>query len=123
MKSVGIAALSMVEEVRRQFKSISGLMEGTADPDYKRCVQISTEASLREMIAPGALVMLSPIVVGLLFGPSTLAGMLAGSLVSGVQMAISAANTGGAWDNAKKVGGCFFFFFFSLPPSLAIFSE
>lgn len=102
MKSVGDAALAMVEEVRRQFATISGLMEGTADPDYKRCVAISTDASLREMIAPGALVMLSPIIVGTVFGVQALAGLLAGALVSGVQMAISMSNTGGAWDNAKK---------------------
>lgn len=102
MKSVGDAALAMVEEVRRQFATISGLMEGTADPDYKRCVAISTDASLREMIAPGALVMLSPIIVGTFFGVQALAGLLAGALVSGVQMAISMSNTGGAWDNAKK---------------------
>eukprot|EP00270_Netrium_digitus_P009102 TRINITY_DN2761_c0_g1_i4.p1 TRINITY_DN2761_c0_g1~~TRINITY_DN2761_c0_g1_i4.p1 ORF type:complete len:778 (+),score=226.46 TRINITY_DN2761_c0_g1_i4:62-2335(+) len=102
MKSVGKAALAMVEEVRNQFATIEGLMEGTAKPDYKRCVAISTAASLREMVPPGALVMLSPVVVGVLFGTTTLAGLLAGALVSGVQVAISASNTGGAWDNAKK---------------------
>jgi len=102
MKSVGKAALAMVEEVRRQFNTISGLMEGTARPDYSRCVEISTSSSLREMIAPGALVMLTPIVVGMLFGTRTLAGVLSGALVSGVQMAVSMSNTGGAWDNAKK---------------------
>eukprot|EP00898_Chlorokybus_atmophyticus_P007661 jgi/Chlat1/7897/Chrsp66S09165 len=123
MKSVGKAALAMVEEVRRQFAEIPGLMEGTARPDYKRCVKISTDASIKEMIPPGALVMLTPVVVGILFGPDALAGVLAGALVSGVQvltglskgslfaatnldtspqMAISSSNTGGAWDNAKK---------------------
>jgi H+-translocating diphosphatase len=102
MKSVGDAALAMVEEVRRQFQTIAGLMEGTAEPDYKRCVAISTDASLREMLAPGALVMVTPIVVGTFFGVRALAGLLAGALVSGVQMAISMSNTGGAWDNAKK---------------------
>eukprot|EP00798_Chlamydomonas_sp_ICE-L_P020682 gene20682-27477_t len=102
MKSVGKAALSMVEEVRRQFNTIPGLMEGTARPDYKRCVEISTQASLSEMRPPGALVMLTPIVVGTLFGTQALAGTLAGALVSGVQLAISMSNTGGAWDNAKK---------------------
>lgn len=102
MKSVGSSALKMVEEVRRQFNTIEGLMEGTAKPDYATCVQISTDASLREMIPPGALVLLSPILAGTLFGVETLAGVLAGSLVSGVQVAISASNTGGAWDNAKK---------------------
>jgi Na+/H+-translocating membrane pyrophosphatase len=102
MKSVGKAALRMVEEVRRQFQTISGLMEGTATPDYKRCVAISTSASLTEMIAPGALVMLTPVIVGTFFGTRALAGVLAGGLVSGVQMAVSMSNTGGAWDNAKK---------------------
>ncbi|KAK9845522.1 hypothetical protein WJX81_008507 [Elliptochloris bilobata] len=102
MKSVGKAALAMVEEVRRQFNTITGLMEGTARPDYVRCVEISTQASLSEMIPPGALVMLTPVVVGILFGTRTLAGLLAGALVSGVQMAVSMSNTGGAWDNAKK---------------------
>lgn len=102
MKSVGSAALKMVEEVRRQFNTIPGLMEGRAKPDYATCVKISTDASLREMIPPGALVMLTPLIAGTLFGVETLAGVLAGSLVSGVQVAISASNTGGAWDNAKK---------------------
>ncbi|MCO5560495.1 hypothetical protein L7F22_014110 [Adiantum nelumboides] len=102
MKSVGKAALSMVEEVRRQFNTIPGIMEGHAKPDYATCVKISTDASIREMIPPGALVMLTPLVVGILFGTETLAGLLAGALVSGVQIAISASNTGGAWDNAKK---------------------
>ncbi|KGN65098.1 hypothetical protein Csa_004550 [Cucumis sativus] len=102
MKSVGSAALKMVEEVRRQFNTIPGLMEGTAKPDYATCVKISTDASIKEMIPPGALVMLTPLIVGILFGVETLSGVLAGSLVSGVQIAISASNTGGAWDNAKK---------------------
>ncbi|XP_047339242.1 pyrophosphate-energized vacuolar membrane proton pump-like [Impatiens glandulifera] len=102
MKSVGKAALKMVEEVRRQFNNIPGLMEGTAKPDYATCVKISTDASLKEMIPPGALVMLTPLIAGTFFGVETLAGLLAGSLVSGVQVAISASNTGGAWDNAKK---------------------
>ena len=102
MKSVGKAALAMVEEVRHQFNTINGIMEGTARPDYKRCVQISTQASLQEMFAPGALVMGTPLVVGCLFGVRALAGVLAGALVSGVQMAVSMSNTGGAWDNAKK---------------------
>ncbi|GAQ85411.1 hypothetical protein KFL_002340010 [Klebsormidium nitens] len=102
MKSVGKAALAMVEEVRRQFNTIRGLMEGTAKPDYERCVKISTDASIREMIAPGALVILTPVIAGTLFGTRALSGVLAGALVSGVQIAISASNTGGAWDNAKK---------------------
>ena len=102
MKSVGKAALAMVQEVRRQFNETPGLMEGTTRPDYSRCVEISTDSSLREMIAPGALVMLTPIIAGSLFGTRCLAGVLAGGLVSGVQMAVSMSNTGGAWDNAKK---------------------
>ena len=102
MKSVGKAALQMVDEIRRQFSTIPGLMEGTALPDYARCIAISTKASLSEMIGPGALVLLAPIITGSLFGTQTLAGLLAGSLVSGVQLAVSMSNTGGAWDNAKK---------------------
>lgn len=102
MKSVGSAALKMVEEVRRQFNTMPGLMEGTTKPDYANCVKISTDASLREMIPPGALVMLTPLIAGTFFGVQTLSGVLAGALVSGVQVAISASNTGGAWDNAKK---------------------
>ncbi|XP_042390966.1 pyrophosphate-energized vacuolar membrane proton pump 1-like [Zingiber officinale] len=102
MRSVGSAALKMVEEVRRQFNTIPGLMEGTTQPDYATCVKISTDASLREMIPPGALVMLTPLITGIFFGVETLSGVLAGALVSGVQVAISASNTGGAWDNAKK---------------------
>ncbi|KAG2609805.1 hypothetical protein PVAP13_4KG090000 [Panicum virgatum] len=102
VKSVGSAALKMVEEVRRQFNTIPGLMEGTGKPDYATCVKISTDASIKEMIPPGALVMLTPLIVGTFFGVETLSGVLAGALVSGVQIAISASNTGGAWDNAKK---------------------
>jgi inorganic pyrophosphatase len=86
MKSVGSAALKMVEEVRRQFNTIPGLMEGTAKPDYATCVTISTDASIKEMIPPGALVMLTPLIVGIFFGVETLSGVLAGSLVSGVQV-------------------------------------
>ena len=86
MKSVGSAALKMVEEVRRQFNNIPGIMEGSAKPDYATCVKISTDASIKEMIPPGALVMLTPLVVGTLFGVETLSGVLAGSLVSGVQV-------------------------------------
>ena len=102
MKSVGKAALAMVEEVRRQFRENPGIMRNESLPDYAKCVAISTQASLKEMIAPGALVMLSPLLVGFLFGVRALCGLLAGALVSGVQIAISASNTGGAWDNAKK---------------------
>jgi len=105
MKSVGNAAMEMVEEVRRQFATIPGLLEGTpghAPPDHARCIKISTDASLKEMVAPGLLVMLSPIVCGVLFGVQAVCGLLAGSITSGVQLAISQSNTGGAWDNAKK---------------------
>ena len=102
MESVGKAANQMIEEVRRQFKSIPGLMEGTGRPDYKRCVEISTKAALREMLIPGVLAVLSPLVVGLLLGPQALVGLLAGALVTGVMMAIFMSNAGGAWDNAKK---------------------
>lgn len=102
MKSVGKAAFSMVREVRDQFRNDPGILKGTSEPNYGNCITISTEASLREMFAPGMLVMLTPLIIGFLFGVKALAGYLAGSLVSGVQMAISASNTGGAWDNAKK---------------------
>jgi len=102
MKSVGKAAFDMIEEVRRQFREIPGLMEGTGQPDYAQCVAISTKAALREMIAPGILIMGSPLVVGFLFGVPAVAGMLAGSLVTGGVLAISSSNSGGAWDNAKK---------------------
>jgi H(+)-translocating pyrophosphatase len=102
VKSVGKAALSMVEEVRRQFHEHPGIMNGTEKPDYSKCIQISTDASLKEMIPPGCLVMLSPLIVGYLFGYQAQAGVLAGTLISGVQLSISSTNTGGAWDNAKK---------------------
>jgi K(+)-stimulated pyrophosphate-energized sodium pump len=102
MKSVGKAAFDMIEEVRRQFREIPGLMEGTGKPDYAQCVAISTQAALREMIAPGLLIMGSPLVVGFLFGVPAVAGMLAGSLVTGGVLAIASSNSGGAWDNAKK---------------------
>jgi K(+)-stimulated pyrophosphate-energized sodium pump len=102
MKSVGKAAFDMIEEVRRQFREIPGLLQGKARADYKTCVDISTKASLREMIAPGLLVILTPLLVGFLFGVKMLAGVLIGSLLTGVMLAISMANSGGAWDNAKK---------------------
>lgn len=92
----------MVEEVRRQIRENPGILDGTVEPDYKACIRISTRASLIEMIAPGALVILTPLILGFAFGPTIIAGFLPGAIVSGVQMAISAANTGGAWDNAKK---------------------
>merc|ERR1719265_609732 len=99
MKSVGEAADEMVRECEKQFPDI---IEKGAEPDYKRCVQISTDASLREMIRPGLLVILSPLVAGLGFGKNACAGLLSGALVSSVQLAISMSNSGGAWDNAKK---------------------
>ncbi|MDR3214658.1 MAG: sodium-translocating pyrophosphatase [Bacilli bacterium] len=102
MDSVGKAAFSMIEEVRRQFRENKGIMEGTVKPDYERCVDISTKAAIREMMIPGILAVLSPLVIGFILGKNGLAGMLAGALVSGVSMAIFMANAGGAWDNAKK---------------------
>ncbi len=102
MKGVGIAAYGMIEEVRRQFRERPGIMKGTEKPDYARCVDISTKAAIKQMIAPGLLVILSPLVFGFLFGVTALAGMLAGALSSGLVMAVSASNSGGAWDNAKK---------------------
>jgi inorganic pyrophosphatase len=101
MKSVGLAAMDMVNEIRRQFQD-PAVADGTVEPDYESCVRISTEASLRQMIAPTCLVVFTPIICGVLFGKYTLAGLLPGAIVSGVQMAISSSNTGGAWDNAKK---------------------
>ena len=102
MKSVGSAAFKMIEEVRRQFREIPGIMEGKGDPDYAQCVSISTQAAVREMVAPGILIMGAPLVTGFLFGIQALAGLLAGSLVAGGVLAISSSNSGGAWDNAKK---------------------
>ena len=105
MKSVGQAANEMVREVARQFREIPGLLEGTpghAPPDHARCIAISTDASLREMVAPAVLVMSTPLLFGIFLGVDAVAGLLAGAISSSIQMAISASNTGGAWDNAKK---------------------
>jgi K(+)-stimulated pyrophosphate-energized sodium pump len=102
MTSVGRAAFQMVEEVRRQFREIPGLMEGTGTPDTRRCVDISTVAALREMVSPGLVAICTPVVVGFVLGPEALGGMLAGATLSGVLMALMMANAGGALDNAKK---------------------
>ncbi|RMG51573.1 MAG: sodium-translocating pyrophosphatase, partial [Acidobacteria bacterium] len=102
MSSVGRAAFKMVEEVRRQFREIKGLMEGTAKPDTARCVDISATAALKEMILPGVFAVLMPLLVGFIFGKEALGGMLAGALTTGVLLALLMANAGGAWDNAKK---------------------
>ncbi|MFN3761284.1 MAG: sodium-translocating pyrophosphatase [Algoriphagus aquaeductus] len=100
--AVGRAAMDMVNEVRRQFREIPGIMEYKAKPEYEKCVEISTKASIREMIAPGAIALISPLIVGFAFGPEVLGGMLAGVTVSGVLMGMFQSNAGGAWDNAKK---------------------
>jgi K(+)-stimulated pyrophosphate-energized sodium pump len=102
MGAVGRAAYAMVNEVRRQFKTIKGIMSGKAKPDYAKCVDISTKASLKEMILPGVIAVLSPIVVGFIFGVEALGGLLAGSIVTGLLMALFLSNGGAAWDNAKK---------------------
>jgi len=100
--AVGRAAYEIVIEVRRQFKEITGLMEGTAEPDYEKCIAISTKSALKEMIPPGILAIAAPLIVGKVLGAGALGGLLAGSLVSGFMLAITMANAGGAWDNAKK---------------------
>ncbi|MDD4253339.1 MAG: sodium/proton-translocating pyrophosphatase, partial [Methanoculleus horonobensis] len=102
MMAVSKAAYSIVHEVRRQFKEIKGLMEGTADPDYASCITISTNAALREMILPGVLAVAAPLAVGIVLGTEALGGLLVGSLASGFLLAVTMANAGGAWDNAKK---------------------
>jgi K(+)-stimulated pyrophosphate-energized sodium pump len=102
MQSVGKAAMEMVQEVRRQFREIPGLLEGTGTADYQRCVEISTRAALREMLAPGMITIITPILVGFIMGPEALGGYMAGVTVSGVMWAIFQSNAGGAWDNAKK---------------------
>ena len=102
MQSVGKAAMQMVQEVRRQFREIPGIMEGTGTPEYAKCVDISTKAALREMVLPGLLTIISPVLIGLIFGAEPLGGYMAGVCVSGVMWAIFQNNAGGAWDNAKK---------------------
>jgi len=102
IQAVGKAAMDMVQEVRRQFREIPGIMEYKAKPEYEKCVAISTTASIREMIMPGAIALITPIIVGFVFGPEVLGGLLAGVTVSGVLMGIFQSNAGGAWDNAKK---------------------
>jgi K(+)-stimulated pyrophosphate-energized sodium pump len=102
ISAVGRAAMAMVEEVRRQFREIPGIMEYTGKPEYEKCVAISTQASIREMVAPGLIALITPIIIGFAFGPEVLGGLLAGVTVSGVLMGIFQSNAGGAWDNAKK---------------------
>ena len=102
MNSVSKAAYKMIEEVRRQFREIPGILEGKGKPDYSSCVSISTRAALREMVVPGLMAVIVPLAVGILLGPASLGGLLAGSLVTGVLLAIYMSNSGGAWDNAKK---------------------
>jgi len=102
IRAVGEAAMAMVEEVRRQFRTIPGIMEGKAKPEYEKCVAISTNASIKKMMLPGAIALLSPVIIGFIFGPQVLGGFLAGATVSGVLMGIFQNNAGGAWDNAKK---------------------
>lgn len=105
MKSVGKAAYEMIEEVRRQFREMPGILEGTQTPEYNKCVEISTRAALREMILPGVMAVVSPLLMGFILGPAALGGLLAGALVTGVLLAIFMSNAGGAWDNAKKYIG------------------
>ncbi|WP_336960579.1 sodium-translocating pyrophosphatase [Chryseobacterium contaminans] len=100
--AVGQAAMAMVEEVRRQFREIPGILEGKAQPEYEKCVAISTDASIRKMMLPGAIAIISPLLIGFIFGPEVLGGFLAGATVSGVLMGMFQNNAGGAWDNAKK---------------------
>ncbi len=102
IRAVGQAAMAMVEEVRRQFRTIPGIMEGTGKPEYDKCVAISTEASIKKMMLPGAIALGSPLIIGFIFGPEVLGGFLAGATVSGVLMGMFQNNAGGAWDNAKK---------------------
>jgi len=102
MNAVGRAAQKMVDEVRRQFRDIKGIMEGTTEPDYARCVEISTKGAQQEMMVPSLMALMIPIVVGLVFGVAGVTGLLVGTISSGFALAIFMANAGGAWDNAKK---------------------
>lgn len=102
IRAVGEAAMAMVEEVRRQFRTIPGIMEGTGKPEYEKCVAISTDASIKKMMLPGGIALISPLIIGFIFGPEVLGGFLAGATVTGVLMGMFQNNAGGAWDNAKK---------------------
>jgi K(+)-stimulated pyrophosphate-energized sodium pump len=102
MEAVGRAAHGVVNEVRRQFKEIKGIMEGTGKPDYAKCVDIVTASALKEMVVPGLLAVISPLLVGFILGPVALAGLLGGVIVSGLMMALMMANGGATWDNSKK---------------------
>ncbi|MDP7081730.1 MAG: sodium/proton-translocating pyrophosphatase, partial [Candidatus Undinarchaeales archaeon] len=102
MQSVGRAANRMIEEVRRQFREIPGIMEGTGRPDYARAVDISTQGALREMVLPGLLAVIAPVLVGTFMGKEALGGLLIGAIATGFLLAVTMANAGGAWDNAKK---------------------
>jgi len=102
MNAVGRAAQKMVDEVRRQFKEIVGILEEKAEPDYARCVEISTKGAQREMLIPSLMALLIPVIVGLIFGVAGIAGLLLGAISTGFALAIFMANAGGAWDNAKK---------------------
>jgi K(+)-stimulated pyrophosphate-energized sodium pump len=103
IKSVGRAANKMIEEVRRQFRELPGILTGQDKPDYAQCVAISTNAALKEMLVPALLAIATPLTIGFLFGAQVLGGLLAGTLVTGIMLAIFMANAGGAWDNAKKL--------------------
>ena len=100
--AVSKAAQKMIEEVRRQFHEIAGIMEGKAEPEYEKCIAISTSAALTQMVAPGVLAILAPVLVGFGLGKEALGGLLGGAIVTGVMMALFMSNSGGAWDNAKK---------------------